>query len=96
MKNKIICYGKLRGKVTDDFDKNLLNSILIIKTKHIKMLSELYYRFKGERPREGEAAGGEVSEGCLYPEFVKAALSELEDAETYRSLMGDFLNQSVR
>ncbi|MCC8097310.1 MAG: hypothetical protein LIO44_01870 [Eubacterium sp.] len=96
-KNEISEYAGLLKELIDDGDKDILNDILIVKNKHLKMLKELYYRFKGER-LEGkpERACEEEEKGCISSELGKAVLKELENAETDRSLEGDFLNQAVR
>ncbi|MCD8215542.1 MAG: ferritin-like domain-containing protein [Clostridiales bacterium] len=98
-KKEISDYKALRGQLIDENDKNLLDSILIIKNKHLKMLADLYYRFKGERLtalKTDDEIGDTASESCLSAKLKEAVLAELENAETYRNLTADFLNRSVR
>ncbi|MCD8158243.1 MAG: hypothetical protein LUD77_04905 [Clostridiales bacterium] len=96
-KNEICRYAGFYDNLIDDEDKSLLNDILIVKNKHLKMLDEMYYRFKGERFKpETESPEKKFSKGFISSELKKAILGELENTETYRSLMADFLNQSVR
>ena len=99
VEGEIAYYTKLYDTLLDSEDKALLEEIILIKKKHGHMFSELYYRFTGERLKDCEedvsAAAAEPSEN--FPaEFSKGMLSELNNAEISRSLVYDFLNQSVR
>lgn len=89
-------YTLLLEMLIDAEDKCILRSVILNKKKHIHILNELYYRLKGTRPESSSPKPGEPPCPNLPEEFKKAALAELKNSETYRSLIFDFLNQSIR
>lgn len=89
-------YIKLYNNLIDEEDKKLLSEVILTKKKHMNMLSDLYYRFKGERLGTEPVKETDTPTDNLPAEFRKAALSELDQSEISRGLGYDFLNQSVR
>lgn len=100
LEREIPYYTVLYDCIIDEDDKRLVEDIIISKRKHIFMLKELDYRLTGKRAANNEDNGnipaGETPSENLTAEFRKGALAELENSETYRSLLFDFLNRSIR
>ncbi len=89
-------YTKLLEKLIDSEDKSILRDIILSKKKHLCILKDMVYRLKGSRPKDAEPEQTEAPTSNLPSEFKKAALKELSNSEIYRSLVFDFLNQSIR
>lgn len=81
----------------DEEDRQLLTDIILTKRKHIQMLNEMLYRLTGEKRTESAAgAAKEGADAAPAAQFRSFAIKELEDAETYRGLIFDFLTWSLR
>ncbi|MCD8237869.1 MAG: hypothetical protein LUC92_00805 [Clostridiales bacterium] len=89
-------YTKLLEKLIDSEDKSILRDIILSKKKHLCILKDMVYRLKGSRPIDTEPKQTEAPASNFPSEFKKAALKELSNSEIYRSLVFDFLNQSIR
>ncbi len=89
-----VYYGKLMNMARSQEDKDIIRDIQMDEQKHFMLLSDIYYKLTGRKPKI-EAEVKPIGRDLLA-EYEKSIFGELGGNEFYRKLYFAFMNVQFR